>query len=95
MFIRWAWNYKRFKKRVFLALGLQKCLDRSDSFILMTRDELEQSVYPRTITPEKRHLVPLPVEMPADAPSSPPADANASRSLATPPCSRSWGACTR
>lgn len=68
MFIRWAWNYKRLKKRVFLALGLQKCLERSDSFILMTRDELEQSVYPRTITAEKRHLVPLPVDMAAAAP---------------------------
>jgi glycosyltransferase involved in cell wall biosynthesis len=68
MFIRWAWNYKRLKKRVFLALGLQKCLERADSFILMTHDELEQSVYPRTITADKRHLVPLPVDMPAAAP---------------------------
>src|SRR5690606_9784774 len=40
MFIRWAWNYKRLKKRLFLLAGLQKCLDHAAGFILMTRDEL-------------------------------------------------------
>lgn len=64
MFIRWAWNYKKWKKRLFLMAGLQKCLNHAASFILMTQDEVDDSVYPATITPEKRHLVPLPVEMP-------------------------------
>lgn len=68
MLIRWAWNYKRLKKRLFLLLGLQRCLNRADSFILMSRDELEGSVYPSTITPSKRHLIPLPVEMPESNP---------------------------
>lgn len=68
MFIRWAWNYKRLKKRLFLLAGLSRCLRGADSFILMTQDELEQSVYPRTITPDRRHLVPLPVELPTEAP---------------------------
>jgi glycosyltransferase involved in cell wall biosynthesis len=68
MMIRWAWNYKRLKKRLFLLAGMQKCLANAAGFIMMTRDELEDSVYPASIGPEKRHLIPLPVDMPASSP---------------------------
>jgi glycosyltransferase involved in cell wall biosynthesis len=64
MLLAWALNYKRLKKKLFLMSGLQKCLDNSSSYIMMTKDEVENTVYPARITRERRHLVPLPVEMP-------------------------------
>lgn len=68
MMLRTAWNTKWLKKRAFLLAGLWTCLKRADGFIQMTRDELENSVYPGNVTPEMLHVVPLPVEMPESSP---------------------------
>jgi len=98
MFLRWAMNYKRLKKRLFLSLGLQKCLERAASFILLTQDELENSIYPRTITPDKRFVIPLPAEMPADTRRRTELAARGRERFSlprAPPCWHSWGGCTR
>ncbi|MGE3109979.1 MAG: glycosyltransferase [Phycisphaerales bacterium] len=68
MMLRWAMNYKRLKKRVFMAMGLRRALRDASGFICMTRDEIVQSVFPDTCLPERKFLVPLPVTMPPRTP---------------------------
>lgn len=68
MLIRWALNHKKWKKKACLAVGLQRQLNAADGFIAMTQDELETSVYPPSCPPQRRFLVPLPVEIPAQMP---------------------------
>lgn len=68
MLIRWALNHKKWKKKACLALGLGRLLSAADGHIAMTRDELETSVFPRSCPPERRYLVPLPVDISGSPP---------------------------
>lgn len=68
MMLRWAMNYKRLKKRIYLNLGLQRVLNQAGGFICMTRDEVTDSVFPPNSPVERRFLVPLPVTLPAVPP---------------------------
>ncbi len=72
MLLRWAMNYKRLKKRIFLTLGLGRALRQASGFIAMTRDELADSVFPPSCPAARRFLVPLPVSLPADMPDRAP-----------------------
>ncbi len=65
MLVREAYAQKRWKKDVMMALGMRRALTGASGLIFVTADERDHSLVPSAIGPERRHVVPLPVEMPA------------------------------
>lgn len=71
MLVREAYNQKRLKKEVFMALGMRAALSAASGLVFVTSEERDHSVIPPRIGPDKRHVVPLPVitpAMPIDSP---------------------------
>lgn len=64
MLIREAINQKRWKKELFLALGLRRALRQAAGLIFVTAEERDHSVIPSGIGPDTCHVVPLPVVTP-------------------------------
>ncbi|MBC7773055.1 MAG: glycosyltransferase [Pyrinomonadaceae bacterium] len=85
MLLRWAMNHKKWKKKACLAAGLGRELRAADGFIAMTQNELEDSVFPPSCRPERRYLVPLPVDIPASIPDRAVLGPQGRRRYALPP----------
>jgi glycosyltransferase involved in cell wall biosynthesis len=64
MLIREAYAQKRWKKELFMLLGLRSALSRAAGLIFVTREERDHSRIPSAVSPERRHVVALPVDVP-------------------------------
>lgn len=71
MLVRTAVAQKRLKKELFLAVGMAKALRNAAALIYCTAEERDQSRPPSGIPASRQHVVPLPVEVPADLPPRP------------------------
>jgi glycosyltransferase involved in cell wall biosynthesis len=68
MLVRAAISQKRWKKELFLALGLRRALINAAAIIYCAHEEQDQSIPPRAIPRDRTHVVPLPLEIPDDLP---------------------------
>lgn len=64
MLVREAYAQKRWKKDLFMALGMHRALGGAAGLVFVTREERDHSLISRAIGPGRRHVVPLPVQMP-------------------------------
>ncbi len=64
MLAREAYAQKRWKKELFMALGMRRALTGVAALVFVTADEREQSIIPRAIGTDRTRVVPLPVTMP-------------------------------
>lgn len=65
MLARDAFAQKRWKKEIFLAMGLRRVLRSASRLVFVTAEERDTSVVPSGIGPRRFAVVPLPVQMPA------------------------------
>lgn len=68
MLVGTAIQQKRFKKELFLAVGMAKALRSAAALIFCTQEERDQSRPPSGITAVRQHVVPLPLEVPENLP---------------------------
>lgn len=71
MLVREAYNQKRLKKEVFMAMGLRATLKAAAAMVFVTPEERDHSLIPAGYPRERLHAIPLPVEppkFPIDAP---------------------------
>ncbi len=68
MLVRDAFNTKRFKKELFLAIGLRPALRRAKKLVFITSGERATSVFPCGSCRHRGAVVPLPMDFPADLP---------------------------
>lgn len=64
MLVREAYAQKRWKKEVFMALGMRRVLRGAEAMIFVTSDERDHSLVPSGIAPDRLRVVPLPVRGP-------------------------------
>jgi len=64
MLVREAYAQKRWKKELFMALGMRRALTSAAALVFVTAEERDHSLIPRFYGPEKCRVVPLPVQMP-------------------------------
>lgn len=64
MLVREAYAQKRWKKEIFMALGLRRALQGASSLVFVTREERDHSIIPAGIGPDRQIVVPLPVALP-------------------------------
>ncbi len=64
MLVREAYNQKRLKKEVFMAMGLRATLKAAAAMVFVTPEERDHSLIPAGYPRERLHAIPLPVEPP-------------------------------
>jgi glycosyltransferase involved in cell wall biosynthesis len=64
MLVREAYAQKKLKKDVYMMLGMRRSLSGAAGMVFVTADERDHSLVPAAIGEEKRHVVPLPTELP-------------------------------
>ena len=64
MLVREAYAQKRWKKELFMALGMRRALAGVASLGFVTADEREHSIIPSAVGLDRQRVVPLPVAMP-------------------------------
>lgn len=64
MLIREAFAQKRWKKELFMAIGMRRALQRAAGLVFVTAEERDHSLIPAGVGPERLHVVPLPVITP-------------------------------
>ncbi len=68
MLIREAYAQKRWKKELFMSLGMRRALRGSAALLFVTTEERDHSRVPSGIHRQKQHVIPLPVQMPGFTP---------------------------
>lgn len=65
MLVKEAYAQKRWKKELFMALGMRRVLRDAGALVFVTREERDHSVIPSGIERTRQHVLPLPVTLPA------------------------------
>lgn len=64
MLVREAYAQKRLKKELFMAMGMRAVLRAAAALVFVTAEERDHSIIPAGIPADRRHVIPLPVQMP-------------------------------
>lgn len=66
MLVKEAYAQKRWKKELFMALGMRRVLRASSALVFVTNEERDHSIIPSGIDRTRQQVVPLPVAMPSE-----------------------------
>ncbi len=67
MLVREAYAQKRWKKELFMALGMRGVLRAASALVFVTGEERDHSIIPAGIERRRQQVVPLPVSMPGES----------------------------